>query len=84
MRVLLFAQAREAAGGMPLLRRNPPSRDPSLGGLLRELQDEFPALRALLPRCRFAVNGTYLEGDPARHPLSVTDEVAILPPYSGG
>ena len=84
MRVLLFAQAREAAGGRSVLRRDVPVPDPSLGGLLRELQEEFPALKSLLPRCRIAINGTYLEGAPARRALSASDEIAILPPYSGG
>ncbi len=84
MKVLLFAQTLEATGGRAVLRRDPPPGDPSLAGLLRELEEEFPALRPLLPRCRFAVNGTYLEGAAARCALSPTDEIAILPPYSGG
>jgi molybdopterin converting factor small subunit len=84
MRVLLFARAREAAGGRAILRRDIPADDPSLAGLLGELRREFPALAPLLPRCRFAVNGTYLEGSPARLTLKPCDEVAILPPYSGG
>jgi molybdopterin converting factor small subunit len=40
-----------------------------------------PAFAALLPTCRVWVNGE--PADPA-HPVAHTDEVAVLPPVSGG
>lgn len=45
------------------------------------LQTQYPQLERLLPRCALAVNGDYVQGDT---PLSEGDEVAVLPPMSGG
>ena len=45
------------------------------------LQSAFPQLERLLPRCALAVNGQYVDGAAA---LADGDEVAVLPPMSGG
>ena len=42
---------------------------------------EYPSLSKLLPRCALAVNGDYAEGELELHN---GDEVAVLPPMSGG
>jgi len=73
----LFAQAREAAGG---------ARDTVDGATVDEVLatararygDEFAAL---LPSCRIWVNGEPAHGD---DPVGPDDEVAVLPPVSGG
>jgi molybdopterin synthase sulfur carrier subunit len=73
----LFAQAREAAGA---------GRDVVDGGTVDQV---LAAARArygegfarLLPNCRVWVNGEPAEGD---QPVTDTDEVAVLPPVSGG
>jgi len=73
----LFAQAREAAGS---------ARDTVDGATVDEVLaaarvrygDEFAAL---LPTCRIWVNGEPAQGD---DPVTADDEVAVLPPVSGG
>jgi molybdopterin converting factor small subunit len=84
VRVLLFATAREAAGGrssLELAREEAPAR---VGDLFDELEGRFPALKAVLRRSRIAVNGEYLVPLERSHRLAPGDEVAVLPPYSGG
>jgi molybdopterin synthase sulfur carrier subunit len=73
----LFAQAREAAGA---------GQDVVDG---RTVDDVLAAARArygadfaaLLPRCKVWVNGEPAEGG---DPVGDDDEVAVLPPVSGG
>jgi molybdopterin converting factor subunit 1 len=77
--VLLFAAAREAAGVDKV-------RVELLGGvrvaeLVSELSTSLPALATLLPKCRIAVNHEFAEGEQMLHP---GDEIAVIPPVSGG
>jgi molybdopterin converting factor small subunit len=77
MRVLLFAALRELAGASRV-----ESRAPDVASLLRELSDRYgPEFE------RIAGAGTVIVGgeraDPARS-LGEDDEVALLPPVSGG
>jgi sulfur-carrier protein len=73
----LFAQAREAAGS---------ARDTLDGATVDEVLaaararygDEFAVL---LPSCRIWVNGEPAHGS---DPVTAGDEVAVLPPVSGG
>lgn len=85
MRVLLFAGAREAAGGLAEAALAVP-----LGGgeTLREaLERAVPGLGAALPGCALALNMEYLdkaeEGSAAAN-LRPGDELAVIPPISGG
>jgi MoaD family protein len=73
----LFAAARQAAGT---------GRDQVAGATVGAVLDEAarrygPAFSAVLGQCRIWVNG-----EPANHetPVAETDEVAVLPPVSGG
>lgn len=73
----LFAQAREAAGT---------GRDLVGGGTVDEVLAAARARYAtafadLLPTCRIWVNGEPARGD---EPVGDDDEVAVLPPVSGG
>jgi len=76
---MLFGPAADAAG----------ARDVELGlpeGATLEqvdtlLEERFPALRPLLDRSRYAVNETFVD---AGHPVQRGDEVAVIPPVSGG
>jgi len=54
---------------------------PTVGLLRRQLTDTWPSLVDLLPRCAVAVNHEYATDD---QPLQPGDEVAIIPPVSGG
>jgi molybdopterin converting factor small subunit len=75
--VRLFASAREAAGT---------GRDDVPGATVGEVLDAArarygPAFAEVLPTCRI-----WLNGDPTTEDAGVrpTDEVALLPPVSGG
>jgi MoaD family protein len=73
----LFAAAREAAGT---------AREEIAGSTVDEvlanaIERHGEGFAALLPSCRVWVNGD--EVDPSTA-LSETDEVAVLPPVSGG
>ena len=73
----LFAQAREAAGT---------GRDVVDGDTVDEVLDRAraryaPSFASLLPACRVWVNGEPAQGGDA---VGDDDEVAVLPPVSGG
>ena len=73
----LFAAAREAAGT---------GRDVLPGATVDEVIAEATrrygdAFAAVLPTCRIWVNGDTADGDT---PVGDGDEVAVLPPVSGG
>lgn len=79
LRLKLFATLRERARASELEREFPEGT--TVGEIWRRLQDEIPALRGHQDSVRFAVNQEYVEDDftPRAH-----DEVAIIPPVSGG
>ncbi len=75
--IRLFAAAREAAGT---------DRDTLDGGTVQAVLDAAverygPGFGALLGSCRVWVNGEPAEGG---DPVAASDEVAVLPPVSGG
>lgn len=75
--LLLFAQAREAAG-----TKRATIEGATVGEVLAGAVITFgPDFGRLLPHCRVWCNG-----EPAvdADPVSSTDEVAVLPPVSGG
>lgn len=79
MRVLFFAQLKDATGcdsvefaaGSPLDAQQ----------LWRELEKKFPRLAAHRAATRLARNGEYAAPDAQ---FSNADEVALIPPVSGG
>lgn len=77
VRLLLFAAAREAAG-----TRRVELEASTVGDLLEQARARFgPAFAAVLDRSRVWVNG---EPSDLHTPLTDGDEVAVLPPVSGG
>ena len=73
----LFASAREAAGT---------AQDTIAGATVDEVlrgavQRYGAGFAAVLETCKVWVNGDEV---PADHPVTATDEIAILPPVSGG
>ncbi len=73
----LFAQAREAAGtGRDVVDGS--TVDEVLAHARSRYAESFAAL---LPNCRVWVNGEPAHGD---DPVGDDDEVAVLPPVSGG
>ena len=79
VRVLLFAGLRERLRSDGATVHLPPSA--TVRDLLAALADQHPALRELLPPCRVAVNQEFVGLD---HPVAETDELAVIPPVSGG
>ncbi len=80
MTVLLFAAAREAAGSARLQLELAP------GTTLAEVADQLVAelgehMRPLLATCAMWLNGEPVSPSTA---LSPGDELAVLPPVSGG
>ncbi|MCE9561587.1 MAG: molybdopterin converting factor subunit 1 [Planctomycetes bacterium] len=77
--VLLFAAARDHAGVDSVSVELP--SDATVATLRVELARRVPALATLLARSAVAVNHNFAENDRVLLP---EDEVAIIPPVSGG
>lgn len=75
--VHLFAAAAERVGRSSVELPLPPS----VADLRRMLADNWPSLADLLPRCAVAVNHEYATDEVELYP---GDEVAVIPPVSGG
>lgn len=75
--VHLFAAAAERVGRPAVEIPQPPT----VAALRRLLADNWPSLADLLPRCTVAVNHEYATDDLRLNP---GDEVAVIPPVSGG
>lgn len=80
MRVRMFAALRELAGGSVV--DVDPTGVRTVEDLLRRLSDRFgPAFDSVMVAGSVVVNG---EPAPRDHPVLDGDEVALLPPVSGG
>ena len=77
--VKLFARLRDIAGVPELARTVPP--DATIGTVWRGLVADYPALADYERSISSAVNADYARMDHAVHD---GDEVAFLPPVSGG
>ena len=79
VKVLLFGAAADRAGTRQI--EVPVERGATLEGLWSVLADQYAGLAPMRDTLAFAINGEY-----ARPEDSVTpgDEVALLPPVSGG
>ncbi len=77
--VKLFASFREAAGAQQRVVEL--SQGATVSQLWGQLVADYPRLGPMSRSAAFAVNGTYTRKDAA---LSDGDEVAFLPPVSGG
>ncbi|MEZ5287649.1 MAG: MoaD/ThiS family protein [Vicinamibacterales bacterium] len=77
--VRLFARLRDLAGQGELVREVPPAS--TVAAVWDDLVSEFPAFAAYASSLSCAVNAEY-----ARFPtpLADGDEIAFLPPVSGG
>ncbi len=77
--VKLFARARELACA-PEVKLSLPAGT-TASGAIHALVSAAPALREISPYLRVAVNHRLVEPE---HPITEGDEVAMLPPMSGG
>lgn len=78
VKILTFAQLREALG--PVLELELPD-GADVAALRRSLADAYPEVAALAP-ARIAVNRSYVVD--LAQPLAASDEIALIPPVSGG
>jgi molybdopterin converting factor subunit 1 len=79
MRLLFFAQLKDAIGHSELEWSTAGAM--SAEELWQRLLREFPALARHRPSVRLARNGVYAGADTVFEPA---DEVALIPPVSGG
>jgi molybdopterin converting factor subunit 1 len=77
--VLFFASTRDAAGRRSLVVDLP--RDATVEALLQGLISDYPALARSAPNLMVAVNSEYADRGMRLHE---GDEVALIPPVSGG
>ena len=77
--VRLFARLRDIAGAAELARDV--DSDATIGSVWRQLASEYPAMGPYERSISSAVNADYARMDT---PLRDGDEIAFLPPVSGG
>jgi molybdopterin converting factor subunit 1 len=77
--VRLFARLRDIAGASELARDLAPNS--TIGDVWRQLASEFPELAGYERSISSAVNADYARMD---HTVADGDEIAFLPPVSGG
>jgi molybdopterin converting factor subunit 1 len=78
VRVLFFGAAADRAGTREI---QVPVGEITLHELWPLLAERHPGLSPMRDTLAFAINGEYARGDA---PVSPGDEVAVLPPVSGG
>ena len=78
LKIALFGIAREIVGQSALDLTAPDAQ--SVAGLLDQLRQQYPAL-AGLTSLAVAVNSDYAAAD---YRLRENDEIALIPPVSGG
>lgn len=76
--VHLFARVRELAGTDQVCLR---IGDGTVAGIRDRLADHYPAAAGLIARSAVAVNGEYAPDD---YVVCSADEIALVPPVSGG
>ncbi|MCZ6689654.1 MAG: molybdopterin converting factor subunit 1 [Planctomycetota bacterium] len=79
VRVLLFASVRQSAGGDEIRIDVPDGT--TAGDLLDRLREKIPALEGLADRIKLAVNEEFVDRS---YEIQPGDEVAVIPPMSGG
>lgn len=77
--VILFAAARELAGADSIAIELPLGA--TVADLRKDLARRFPAFAGLLAKSALAVNHDFAEDAQVLRP---SDEVAVIPPVSGG
>lgn len=77
--VALFAAAKALAETEALIIQVPV--EATAGDVLQQLGAQCPSLQGLLPACRLAVDLQYVS---AEHRISGDEQLALIPPVSGG
>ncbi len=79
VRVLFFASLADLMGERR--RRLQLPADSTIADALRDMANDVPELAVRAPHVSFAVNEAFVSADA---PLSDGDELALIPPVSGG
>ncbi|CAN5528835.1 MoaD/ThiS family protein [soil metagenome] len=79
IKVKLFAIVRDKAARGDVSLELP--EDATVADAIEKLSAELPAIASHLPRCAFALNFEYTS---VSEPLNDGDELAVIPPVSGG
>ena len=83
--LLLFAGPRELLGGVDRIIIHVSSVPATICGLRSSLLAAYPSLAPLLPSCVFAVQEALVTTEEeASRALQPSEEVALIPPVSGG
>lgn len=82
VQVLLFAAAREAADSSQIEVELQEDMATSVG-VIDAIQAQYPCLREIVNVSVLAINHAYVDRSEAR-PVSRADEIALIPPVSGG
>ncbi|TWT84804.1 ThiS family protein [Planctomycetes bacterium CA13] len=77
--VLLFAALREAADCDTITIEVAPTA--TAGDVLRSVAEAIPTVAGLIPSCRVALDSRYVT---STEPIQNANEIAIIPPVSGG
>ena len=77
--IKLFATLKDRAGAR--IVTTPLPEPATVANLLVQLGEQIPALEPAMSTCLVAVNKTYADRDLV---ISLTDEIALFPPVSGG
>ncbi|MFX0558329.1 MoaD/ThiS family protein [Maribacter sp. CXY002] len=80
MEVLFFGIAKDIVGASQIAFTSPTNLPSSVGALKKNLMETYPEF-SKLTSLAVAVNSEYATDDV---PLTKNDEVAIMPPVSGG
>lgn len=83
VRVLFFARARELAD-TPQVSLSVPLGTTPWAAFKEHVLARFPALAVLADHCVLALNQEYVVADAPERPLVNGDELAVIPPISGG
>lgn len=79
IKLKLFAALKEHVRSSELVWESP---SPITGDdLIRSLADHYPAIAVLLEQCSFVRNGYFFRKNGS---IQNGDDIAILPPFSGG
>ena len=78
LKLALFGITKEIVGSSEVELTAPDSQ--SVAGLMEQLRTQYPQLRELTS-CAVAVNSEYAPDD---YQLHERDEIALIPPVSGG
>lgn len=79
IKVLFFASCRDAVGGKELVLDLPEGT--TAAGLKDEVTSRYPRLAPLREKLLIAANAEYVDGTTV---LKDGDEIALIPPVSGG